>query len=279
MHKTDVDYKIRINEVVHFIEENFSKELTIDELAKVANYSKFHFNRVFRKVTNESVYQFIKRVRLERANCYLWRSDMSIAEIAEKCGFTSASNFSYNYKKHFGLSATDQRISFLEIKDPNYTPDINVDIGKVELGKVVYANHIGKLDSNIFLEIEKLYEWAFARDVWTCETQIILIVYDSLYITKPENVRCDICITVPKDKYIPGEYNSMVIPEYKMASSSIVCSPQFQYTNKLFDELANWLLNSPFELDGFEYIVFPKGFAPKEDDILQYSVSTPVKAR
>lgn len=279
MLKTDVDYKIRINKVVHYIEENFSKELTIQELAKVANYSKFHFNRVFKSITKESVYKYIKRVRLERANCYLWRSEMSIAEIAQKCGFSSTSNFAYNYKKHFGLSATDQRVSFLDYKDPNYIPDIKVEFEKIKLGKVIYANHIGKLDSKIFIEIKNLYEWAVARDVWTCNSQIILVVYDSLYVTKPENVRCDICLTIPEDSNIPGDCNSMIIPEYKMAITTINCSPKFEYSNRLFDELANWLLNSSYELDGFQYITFPKGIAPKEDDILQFNISTPVKPR
>lgn len=273
------DYRKRINKVIQYIEDNFSEKLTIDELSGIANYSKYHFNRVFKSVTNENVYSFIKRIRLERANCYLWRSEYSISEIAEKCGFLSSSNFSYNYKKHFGLSAKEQLKVFEQHKDPDYIPDISVEFVKKPPIKLAYIKRFGKLNCELYSEVKKLHSWAEARDLWSDNSKFIFIIYDSLYVTKPENVRCDICLTVPDDAIPSGDINIMDLPGVKMASTEVLSVPGIDIINKFFDELANWLLNSSYQLDGFEYIFFRKGVVPEPESIIEFEVSTPVSPR
>jgi len=62
-----IEYKNRINKVFDYIERNISEQLTLEELADVASFSKYHFVRIFFGITGETPFQFINRIRLEKA--------------------------------------------------------------------------------------------------------------------------------------------------------------------------------------------------------------------
>jgi AraC family transcriptional regulator len=57
------DYRKAVNTVSNFILNNLNAKLSLEELAKVANYSPFHFQKIFKQVTGESPKQFITRSR------------------------------------------------------------------------------------------------------------------------------------------------------------------------------------------------------------------------
>lgn len=61
------EYLRRIHKVQDYIEENLSYTLVLAELADIAGFSKYHFHRIFRAITNESLLQYVNRVKLERA--------------------------------------------------------------------------------------------------------------------------------------------------------------------------------------------------------------------
>jgi AraC family transcriptional regulator len=61
------EYISRINKTFDYIEANIAKPMTLEELVAVANFSKFHFSRIFQSIVGETPFQFILRVRLEKA--------------------------------------------------------------------------------------------------------------------------------------------------------------------------------------------------------------------
>ncbi|MFP4469190.1 MAG: AraC family transcriptional regulator [Bacteroidales bacterium] len=61
------EYIARINRVMDFVERNLSADLNLETLAGVANFSPFHFHRLFSAMTGETLNHFIRRARLERA--------------------------------------------------------------------------------------------------------------------------------------------------------------------------------------------------------------------
>ena len=61
------EYERRVNRVVDYIEAHLSDELPLEKLAAVAAFSPFHFHRVFAAITGETLSDFIRRIRLERA--------------------------------------------------------------------------------------------------------------------------------------------------------------------------------------------------------------------
>lgn len=104
------EYIYRINKVIDYIEKHIDQSLTLSELAGVACFSTFHFHRIFTTLTGETPIAFTQRLRIEKAAYMLCNSEeLSITEIAFKCGFSSLSLFSRSFKKTFGVSSSKFR--------------------------------------------------------------------------------------------------------------------------------------------------------------------------
>ncbi len=88
----NAEYISRINKAFDYIDSNIEKPMTLEELAAVANFAKFHFNRIFQSIVGKPPFKFILRVRLEKAaSLILANKNESISNIAFKCGFSEVS--------------------------------------------------------------------------------------------------------------------------------------------------------------------------------------------
>lgn len=105
------EYAARINRVIDYIDSNLSNDFSADQLASIANFSRFHFHRIFSAIVGETLFQFIQRLRLERAASQLiTNTNKSITEILYDCGFSGPSVFTRAFKELFGMSPSDWRI-------------------------------------------------------------------------------------------------------------------------------------------------------------------------
>ena len=103
-------YVSRINCVIDYIEANIDAVLSLENLARVADFSPFHFHRIFRAMVGETLNQYIQRIRVERAAAKLaYNPKKSITEIALECGFSSSATFARAFKETFGMSASKWR--------------------------------------------------------------------------------------------------------------------------------------------------------------------------
>ncbi|MGB1277337.1 MAG: helix-turn-helix domain-containing protein, partial [Nannocystaceae bacterium] len=103
-------YIARVNRVVDHIEANLSGSLTLEELAKVAHFSPFHFHRIFTAIVGETLGRYVQRQRLERAaNVLISDSEVSVTQVALECGFSSPSTFARAFKSLFGQPANEFR--------------------------------------------------------------------------------------------------------------------------------------------------------------------------
>lgn len=104
------EYTARINRVLDHIERHLAEALTLDELARVASFSPFHFHRIFRALRGETLASFIQRLRLERAASQLIHNPRkTVTEVALDCGFSSPSVFARAFRAQFGTSASEWR--------------------------------------------------------------------------------------------------------------------------------------------------------------------------
>ena len=87
-----------------WIQENFSEEITMEQLAQVSHMSPFHFNRVFRQITRVSPYQYLLNFRMHHASHLLKTTDESISAIGWSVGFNRPDHFSYAFKCVNGFS-------------------------------------------------------------------------------------------------------------------------------------------------------------------------------
>jgi len=96
--------------VIDYIEANIGKDLSLEELARVAHFSPFHFHRIFRAMAGETLNNFIQRIRVEKAATKLvLNPKKSITEIAFECGFSGSSAFARVFRETFHTSASDWR--------------------------------------------------------------------------------------------------------------------------------------------------------------------------
>ena len=62
--RTKDEYIQSVYKVIFYIEQNYNYDLNLDELSKVASFSKYHFHRVFKSIVGENLSDYIRRVRL-----------------------------------------------------------------------------------------------------------------------------------------------------------------------------------------------------------------------
>ena len=106
------DYIKRINTILLFIDENLNSELSLETIANLGFYSPFHFHRIFKAITNETLNSYITRKRIEKtASILLHQKNVSITELSLQCGFNSNSSFTRTFKKFYGLSPSELRKS------------------------------------------------------------------------------------------------------------------------------------------------------------------------
>ena len=188
MNKYQKEYIYRINRVVDYIENNLDNDLSLEKLADVANFSPFHFHRIFSAFMGETLNDFIKRIRVEKAaSMLLTDKERPISEVAELCGYNSLSVFCRNFKDRFKTSAQEFRISWenenskisktdsktdkLKVSPNEYVCDVkssktrrivmkkNVEIKEMPTMNVIYCRHVGQFHL-IGKAYEKLFKWA-----------------------------------------------------------------------------------------------------------------------
>lgn len=97
------DYQQRVNRAIDHVTRHLAEPLQLEAVAKVAAFSPFHFHRIFRAMMGETLHDFVKRTRLERALYLMSHHQRSLTEVALEVGFASSSDFSRSFKAHFGV--------------------------------------------------------------------------------------------------------------------------------------------------------------------------------
>ncbi|MEH1099503.1 helix-turn-helix transcriptional regulator [Micromonospora sp. CPCC 205561] len=85
---------------------NPSEELSVEDMARIALLSKFHFTRVFQRFTGISPARFLSAVRLQAAKRLLTSTDLTVADISVRVGYNSVGTFSTRFTRSVGLSPT-----------------------------------------------------------------------------------------------------------------------------------------------------------------------------
>ncbi len=97
----------RLEKVFQYIEENFDREIDLKGIAKVANYSPYHFTKFFKDVTGMTFLQYLNNYRIKKAERLLLEMDESITNISFKCGFNSIKTFNRVFKELNKCSPTE----------------------------------------------------------------------------------------------------------------------------------------------------------------------------
>lgn len=99
----------RIYEVVDYINQHYTRPLSLDELAEHFHLSSFYLSRTFKEVTGFTFVEYINAVRIKEAQALLRHTDMKIIDIAESTGFESISHFGRVFKQISNVSPRHYR--------------------------------------------------------------------------------------------------------------------------------------------------------------------------
>ena len=99
----------RLRAVLDLIDAHHAEDLTLERLAAEASISTFHFVRLFRQATGTTPHAHLVGVRLAAAHALLLESDLSVSQVASRCGFGRANHFSTAFKARFGCSPSNLR--------------------------------------------------------------------------------------------------------------------------------------------------------------------------
>ncbi len=108
---TQEDYRQRLDRVRAYLESHLSAPVDLAALARVACLSPYHFHRVFRSVLGETVGDYVRRIRLERAAYLLRRSGREVTDVALAVGYESPAAFTRAFEKAFGAPPSVWRCS------------------------------------------------------------------------------------------------------------------------------------------------------------------------
>lgn len=106
----------RINNAKDYIDDNFDSEIKIEDAAKIACMSSFHFIRLFKTVFEDTPYQYITQKRLSKASSLVMKTDIPITEVCLSVGFSSLSSFSWLFKQKYGISPETMRNNYFSFE-------------------------------------------------------------------------------------------------------------------------------------------------------------------
>lgn len=107
--KISSDDSAKLKYVMNYINHNFTEELSLESLAAIAGYSKFHFSRLFKKYNNVSCVQYISSKRIKMAEQLLCDPSISITDIAMRSGFSSLTTFNRIFKAYKNCTPSEFR--------------------------------------------------------------------------------------------------------------------------------------------------------------------------
>jgi AraC family transcriptional regulator len=103
----------RLAQVVEYIESNLNEQLSLIELARIAQMSPFHFARRFKSSTGLTPHQYVMQRRIDRAKRLLHDPRLSIADIAFDCGFATQAHLTAAFRKLVGSTPKVYRIEII----------------------------------------------------------------------------------------------------------------------------------------------------------------------
>jgi AraC family transcriptional regulator len=269
--QTDI-YTRRINAVINYVRQNLDGDLSLDALSRVGCFSKFHFHRIFKSITDETLSDMVLRLRLQRAaNLLRTVPKLSITAAAFETGFSSSSVFSRAFKKHYGLSARQwDRQSPLENSKngqfsgefPRYTLDDLEGFGfevrvrslpKQRLAYIRVYDSYGTFD-RIKDAYFRLIEWYRRRGGSLDDISLYGMSQDNPDVTPLKLCRFDWCVKVPAGWKGDEDISVTDFPACRVAA--IGCTGGLDQANKVIQYLFRyWLPRSryqPANLPGME---------------------------
>lgn len=308
--KSRSEYYARINRVMDYIDHHLEHTLELKNIAAIANFSPFHFHRIFTFLIGETPIDYIQRLRVEKAAMKLQQEpSLPITEVAYSCGFGSISLLSRTFKRYFGTTPTQFRqkekpvftyngrlfskngqmlrknlktdsdsnsdLCCVELKN-FYFMNANVEIKEMPEMKAVYCRHIGPFHL-IGQAYEKVARWAAPRGLYVPNvSKTATVTHDDPTVTDLDKIRQSACLIVTEDVKVEGEIGKMVIPGGKYVVGHFELGmDEFQ---QAWNTMCHWFTESGYQQgDGCPYELYHNDFTTHPEKKHIIDICIPIK--
>jgi len=268
---TEQDYHERIVRTLMYLQQHLDDALSLEQVAAVAAFSSFHFHRIFRGLVGETMKEYVRRLRLERAARDLKRLDEPITQIALQAGFETHESFTRAFGDMFGLSPSAYRAAHKPEPDSSYHPPDYGDVPPVEVNelppmRLVFLRHVGPYDQ-VGATWGRLMTWLGMRGLFGPNMKLLGIVYDDPDVTPPDKVRYEAAVTVSGQVQPEGEFGVM---EFPAGTYGVVTHKgPYEELGKMYQKIyGGWLPKSGYRLrdsPAFEqYLNSPQNTKPED---------------
>ena len=248
-----------INEAINYIFDHIDENITVDDVARHCAYSKYHLTRMFKEDMDEALYQFIKRIRLERsAWCLKVEKEKSITEIGGRYGYSS-SNFATAFKKHMAVTPADfRKVSEQRVEQSSFSHGLTLD-DLDDAGRLITIENLEGF-TVIYERKKRNYhdlpnEWCLFLDKYrhlaSENTLYMECTIDDPSITDHNQGMYELCQTISTDHPALKENKDLLVREFeggKYAVYHFKGVPQFLFM--VYQEIfCRWLSKTGNQLD------------------------------
>lgn len=269
------NYKTKVLPVIRYLEKNYNHPLNLSDVAALAHLSPYHFHRIFKAVTSETVADYIRRLKLTNAAQMLFHNDYSVTYVALEYGFSSSQSLAKAFKSYFGLTPSeikncqtfnelslllrDSKIGHTLSKEghaaedeQSYSSTCHQQWSEVMKTEVInerllaYTRVTGTYGEGYETAIGKVFQWAGAKGV--SDGEMIFIYHDNPELTPSDKCRTDICISVPAGTEVSNGIELKILPAggYASIRSNINGKGDF---GQYWDELLEQVVESGLDVD------------------------------
>lgn len=208
---TTADYQRRINIAVEYIRTHLDEDVDLRTLAEVTSFSPCHFHRIVSAFLGEPLGEFVARTRIETAARLLRYSDLSVAEIAYRVGYDAPSSLTKAFGRFFGVSPKTYRTTKnLPTMTTCMHSDAEVRLSKpkiVEIPEkaVAYIRAQGdytQIDYGDYFA--RLWQYVKEQKLYSAGIETIVVYHNDPDISKAGDLRCDVCLAIPKGPVAVG---------------------------------------------------------------------------
>jgi len=253
------EYVARMHRVLEHIDRELDEQLELDALARVANFSPFHFHRLFTAWFGETLGEYVRRRRLEvAAQRLVAQPRLPVLEVALAVGFGSTEAFARAFKTRFGATPSAWRDSQVSNRDqlkskPDQAPTpgsanhggMKVTIVDRQPTSVAYLRYVGPYGKRVSdFWMKEVTPWMETNGLFGRPRYGIS--HDDPGITAPEKLRYDAAVEVTADFAGAGHYQTTEIPGGKYAVG------RFKGRDNEVGEAWAWLLRDWLPASGMQ---------------------------
>ena len=199
---TREEYQKCVNAVVDYINLHLGEEIDLKSLAKISHFSPFYFHRIMKAFLGEPVGTFIVRTRTETAARLLRYTDLPIADIAYRIGYSSSSSLSKVFKQFYGISPLEYRNNknFVIMKPAIIHSELKLkrEIKELPVRNMIYIRLFGDYKLNDYCGTwMRLQQFVQEEKLPMGEVMPYCIFHDDPKVTPIEKLRTDVCMVMP----------------------------------------------------------------------------------